>query len=58
MATVTSPEEARQAVNKLIDAGAEVIKTAVESGYTFRRSGWLPVAFSFKEHRFLTNRFS
>lgn len=40
METVRSPEEARQAVNKLIDAGADVIKTAVESGYTFRRSGW------------------
>lgn len=40
METVRSPEEARQAVNKLIDAGADVIKTAVESGYAFRRSGW------------------
>ena len=40
METVWSPEEARQAVNKLIDAGADVIKTAVESGYAFRRSGW------------------
>ena len=40
METVRSPEEARQAVNKLIDAGADVIKTAVESGYIFRRSGW------------------
>ena len=35
METVWSPEEARQAVNKLIDAGADVIKTAVESGYDF-----------------------
>jgi imidazolonepropionase-like amidohydrolase len=38
--TVTSPEEARQAVNKLIDDGADVIKTAMESGYAFGRSGW------------------
>ena len=40
METVRSPEEARQAVNKLIDAGADVIKTAVESGYAFGQSGW------------------
>jgi enamidase len=40
MKTVSSPEEARQAVNKLIDAGADVIKTAVESGYAFGQSGW------------------
>ncbi len=40
MAAVTSPEEARQAVNKLIDAGADVIKTAMESGYAFRSSAW------------------
>jgi imidazolonepropionase-like amidohydrolase len=40
IAAVRSPEEARQAVNKLIDAGADVIKTAVESGYAFGRSGW------------------
>ncbi len=40
MGTVRSPEEARQAVNKLIDAGADVIKTAVESGYAFGQSGW------------------
>jgi imidazolonepropionase-like amidohydrolase len=38
--TVTSPEEARQAVNKLIDDGADVIKTAMESGYAFGQSGW------------------
>ena len=38
--TVTSPEEARQAVNKLIDDGADVIKTAMESGYAFGESGW------------------
>ena len=37
---VTSPEEARQAVNKLIDDGADVIKTAMESGYAFGQSGW------------------
>jgi imidazolonepropionase-like amidohydrolase len=37
--TVTSPEEARHAVNKLIDDGADVIKTAMESGYSFGRSG-------------------
>ncbi len=38
--TITSPEEARQAVNKLIDDGADVIKTALESGYAFGQSGW------------------
>ena len=38
--TISSPEEARQAVNKLIDDGADVIKTAVESGYAFGQSGW------------------
>ncbi len=38
--TVTSPEEARQAVNALIDAGADVIKTAMESGRYFRQAGW------------------
>jgi len=37
---VTSPEEARQAVNRLIDDGADVIKTAMESGYAFGQSGW------------------
>jgi imidazolonepropionase-like amidohydrolase len=37
---VTSPEEARQAVNNLIDDGADVIKTAMESGYAFGQSGW------------------
>jgi len=37
---VTSPEEARQAVNKLIDDGADVIKTGMESGYAFGQSGW------------------
>ena len=40
MVAVTSPQEARQSVHKLVDAGADVIKTAVESGYTFRRSAW------------------
>jgi imidazolonepropionase-like amidohydrolase len=38
--TVTSPEEARQAVKMLIDDGADVIKTAMESGYSFGHSGW------------------
>ena len=38
--TITSPEEARQAVNKLIDDGADAIKTAMESGYAFGQSGW------------------
>lgn len=38
--TITSPEEARRAVNKLIDDGADVIKTAMESGYAFGQSGW------------------
>ncbi len=40
METVRSPEEAKQAVNKLIDDGADVIKTAMESGYAFGQSGW------------------
>lgn len=38
--TVTSPEEARRAVNRLVDDGADVIKTAFESGYSFGQSGW------------------
>lgn len=38
--TIGSPEEARQAVNQLIDDGADVIKTAFESGRTFGQSGW------------------
>jgi imidazolonepropionase-like amidohydrolase len=38
--TITSPEEARRAVNKLIDDGADVIKTAMESGFAFGQSGW------------------
>jgi len=38
--TITSPEEARRAVNRLIDDGADVIKTAMESGYAFGQSGW------------------
>ena len=38
--TITSPEEARRAVNKLIDDGADVIKTAMESGDAFGQSGW------------------
>ena len=38
--TITQPEEARRAVNKLIDDGADVIKTAIESGYAFGQSGW------------------
>jgi imidazolonepropionase-like amidohydrolase len=38
--TITSPEEARRAANKLIDDGADVIKTAMESGYAFGQSGW------------------
>jgi enamidase len=37
---ITSPEGARQAVNKLIDDGADVIKTAMESGYAYGESGW------------------
>ena len=37
---ITSPEEARQAVNRLIDDGADVIKTAMESGYAYGESGW------------------
>ena len=37
---ITLPEEAHQAVNKLIDDGADVIKTAMESGYAFGQSGW------------------
>ena len=38
--TVNSPAEARQAVNRLIDDGADVIKTAFESGYSFGQTGW------------------
>ena len=38
--TADTPAEVRQQVNRLIDDGAEVIKTAFESGYTFNRSGW------------------
>jgi len=38
--TTTSPEETRQAVNRLVDDGADVIKTAFESGYSFGQSGW------------------
>jgi imidazolonepropionase-like amidohydrolase len=38
--TITSPKEARQAVNRLVDDGADVIKTAFESGYAFGQSGW------------------
>ena len=34
--TITSPEEARRAVNRLIDDGADVIKTAMESGYAIQ----------------------
>jgi imidazolonepropionase-like amidohydrolase len=38
--TVTSPEEAREAVNRIIDDGADVIKSAMESGRAFGKSGW------------------
>jgi imidazolonepropionase-like amidohydrolase len=38
--TITSPQEARQAVNRLVDDGADVIKTAFESGDSFGQSGW------------------
>ena len=38
--TITSPKEARKAVNMLIDDGADVIKSAMESGLTFGQSGW------------------
>ncbi len=37
---VKSPDDARKAVNQLLDMGVDVIKTAFESGYTFRQSGW------------------
>jgi imidazolonepropionase-like amidohydrolase len=36
--TVLSPEEARSAVNQLIDQGADIIKIALESGADFGRS--------------------
>ncbi len=36
MISVNSPESARQAVTELIDAGADVIKTAMESGSAFK----------------------
>jgi imidazolonepropionase-like amidohydrolase len=38
--TIESPEDARQKVHQLIDDGADVIKTAIESGVTFGQSGW------------------
>ena len=38
--TVNSPEDAKIKVNHLIDAGADVIKTVMESGYAFRQSNW------------------
>lgn len=34
---VTSPDEARKAVNELMDEGADIIKIALESGRSFRR---------------------
>ena len=37
---VSTPKDAQQAVNRLVDAGADVIKTAMESGYAFGKSGW------------------
>ncbi|MDJ0781366.1 MAG: amidohydrolase family protein [Desulfosarcinaceae bacterium] len=38
--TVDTPADAEREVNRLVDDGAEVIKTAFESGYTFAQSGW------------------
>jgi imidazolonepropionase-like amidohydrolase len=38
--TVDTPADARRAVNRLVDDGAEVIKTAFESGYSFAQRGW------------------
>lgn len=38
--TVDSSKKARHAVNQVIDAGADVIKTAFESGCGFGQSGW------------------
>jgi imidazolonepropionase-like amidohydrolase len=38
--TIDSPEDARQTVHRLIDDGADVIKTAIESGVSFGQSGW------------------
>jgi len=38
--TIDSPEDARQKVHQVIDDGANVIKTAIESGISFGQSGW------------------
>jgi imidazolonepropionase-like amidohydrolase len=38
--TVESPEDSRRVVHRLIDDGADVIKTAIESGFSFGQSGW------------------
>ncbi len=38
--TISTPDEARKAVNQLIDLGADMIKTAFETGYAFSQSGW------------------
>jgi imidazolonepropionase-like amidohydrolase len=38
--TIDSPADARQKVHQIIDDGADVIKTAIESGVSFGRSGW------------------
>lgn len=38
--TIDSPEDARQKVHQIIDDGADVIKTAIESGVSFGQSGW------------------
>jgi imidazolonepropionase-like amidohydrolase len=40
MITIDSPEDARIKVDHLIDSGADVIKTVMESGDMFRQSDW------------------
>ena len=40
MIIVDSPEDAKIKVGHLIDVGADVIKTVMESGYIFRQTDW------------------
>jgi imidazolonepropionase-like amidohydrolase len=38
--TLDSPEDAQQTVSRIVSDGADVIKTAIESGVSFGQSGW------------------
>jgi imidazolonepropionase-like amidohydrolase len=38
--TIDSPEDARETVSRIVSDGADVIKTAIESGASFGQSGW------------------